>query len=315
MAEDETNSSIENKYRCAKCRRPLDSSEAQCDTCARAGVICDVRASDTLTVVTEDFAAKILGSKYKPGPGRKPRRSREYSNVAGMWNQDSGRPTRQIQDIDRINNRKVHIVRDAKTSKELLRKEEPLDGAIGRGSDKPALRDLRGAKRGRAPTDHLHAPLEKLEGYTWGTDGKPLEPDKLVSRPIEGSVVHPEEARRHGDKQLFIMTRTREIWEAQRRDDPKGDEYDQHERAMEQASRELAKRLKAGRALFERHRGAPQKPTSALVRDYQLVRQTLTGIGPLYQNVARILRSRKYKHLTVDALRGRIERAVKKATR
>jgi hypothetical protein len=84
---------------------------------------------------------------------------------------------------------------------------------------------------------------------------------------------------------------------------------------MKQADRELTKRLKDGRALFPRLRGAPSKDNSALIRDYHLVRSSLLGSGPKYRNVAHILRARKYKHLTVDALRGRIERALKKAAR
>jgi hypothetical protein len=102
-----------------------------------------IATADDVVLTTDDYAARILGGKYRPGVGQKQRRTREYSNVPGLWNQDPTRPTRQIQDIDRANSLKTHVVKDAVTGEELMKKVEALKEAVGRGSDKPALRALR----------------------------------------------------------------------------------------------------------------------------------------------------------------------------
>jgi hypothetical protein len=131
--------SFRKRMACGQCQADLTSPEEPCSKCGPIGIV-HIATGDDVVIASDDYAARILGGKYKPGPGKKVRRTREYSNVAGRWKQDPNRPTRQIQDIDRVNNQKVHVVKDATTGDELLRKVEPLDQAGGRGSDKPALR-------------------------------------------------------------------------------------------------------------------------------------------------------------------------------
>lgn len=134
--------SVRKCFRCGQCNMELGSPEQPCPKCGPVGLV-QIATADEAVIVADDFAAGILGNKYKPGPGMKVRHTREYSNVAGAWNQDPKRPTRQIQDIDRVNNLKTHVVKDAATGEELMKKVEALNGAVGRGSDKPALRALR----------------------------------------------------------------------------------------------------------------------------------------------------------------------------
>lgn len=176
------------------------------------------------------------------------------------------------------------------------------------------MAEAKNTRAGRRKRD----PLTMLAGHQRGVDGTPIHPHKPVGDPAS-----PSYDAKLADQQLFIMERTRELWIELCKQRPSEDEYDLHALAMERAGEELTKRLRSGKKLFPYTRqlgrpigsGVGKADDETLLREYNFVRKGMRACGPQYAAVARQLWRRRwhYSFTSVDALRMRLVRAVKKS--